>query len=241
MFLITFAVFIDALQLALGWVAFAVGVGLQALTPYGGGIAGAAGGAYVCYNTAGGVIQGIADAAKCGFAGAVFGAAISAFGVPFGTMLGFMFDVCISLTLGSGLIFLLFVNGMFYPKYAWSGGIFELMPGFDVLPAWTLMVVLSLIKKRGEESTGGIVTTAAKITSAIGSSSLTNPVSAVRSANSIKNAVGAARPAQTYSTNERAEGQRTQLNLKSPRMNDVTPRQPLRAANDNQPYVQKAA
>ena len=149
--LLTFAMLIDFFQLALGWVAFAVGTGLQAITPVGGAAAGAAAGAYACFSTSGGIIQGIADAAKCGVAGGVFGAAISAFGMPFGVLLGFMFDICISLTLGSGLIFLLALSGMFYPKYAWSGGIFEVMPGFDALPGWTLMVILSILRKKKEE------------------------------------------------------------------------------------------
>lgn len=242
MFLISFAALIDALQFMMGWVAFAIGVGLQSITPVGGAVGGAAIGAYACFSSSGGIIQGILDAAKCGLAGGVFGAAVSAFGVPFGTILGFAFDICISLTLGSGLIFLLMISGAFYPKYAWSGGVFELMPGFDVLPGWTLMVVLSLLKKQAEERKSGIVTTATKMVSTAGSVSLTNPVSAVRGAASIKNTASTMRSDRTPANDNtaRSEG-RTPLNLKSPRMNDITPGRPQRAANDNQPYVQKAA
>ncbi|HEV8666377.1 MAG TPA: hypothetical protein VN665_00830 [Candidatus Paceibacterota bacterium] len=150
-FLITFAVCIDLIQLALGWITFAIGVGLQALTPFGGALAGAAAGGYACFSTSGGIIQGIADASKCVAAGGALGALASTFGIPFGSMLGLMLDICISLTLGSGLIFLLAISGMFYPKYVWTGGIFEMMPGFDILPGWTVMVILCLLQKKKEE------------------------------------------------------------------------------------------
>jgi hypothetical protein len=225
--LITIALFIDFIQLALGWMAFAVGVGLTSITPVGGGIAGAAAGAYACFDTSGSVIQGIVDATKCGFAGAVLGAAVSAFGLPLGTALGFVFDILISLTLGSGLIMLLAFSGMFYPKYIWSSGIFEMMPGFDALPGWTVMVVLCLIKKHGEEGKAGITTTAAKIISATGAASLTNPMSAIRSANTFRHTTNQIK-SDIRPANDNQESRPT-LNLKSPRMTDI------------KPYVQKAA
>ena len=238
-FLITFALCIDFLQFALGWVAFAVGTGLQAITPVGGAAGGAALGAYACFNTTNGLIQGITDAVVCGTAGGVFGAAISAFGMPIGVLLGFIFDICLSLTLGAGLIFLLALMGMFYPKYVWSAGIFEVMPGFDVLPGWTVMVVLCLIKKRGEEGKAGVTTTAAKIISAVGGASLTNPVSAMTSANTFRQTANQIQ-SNTRPSNDNQKD-RAPLNLKSPSMNDITPTKVPRAANDNLPYVQKAA
>lgn len=226
-FLITFALCIDFLQLALGWVAFAVGVGLQSITPVGGAIGGAAVGAYACFSTANGLIQGITNAVACGTAGGVFGAAISAFGMPIGVLLGFVFDICLSLTLGAGLIFLLALMGMFYPKYVWSAGIFEVMPGFDVLPGWTVMVALCLIKKRGEEGKVGITTTAAKIVSVAGGASLTNPVTAMRSVAAFKQPPNQIR-SDIRPANDNKES-RAPLNLKSPQL------------RDNKPYVQKAA
>ncbi len=244
-FLITIALFIDFIQLALGWMAFAIGTGLQAITPVGGAVAGAAAGAYACFNTSGSVIQGIVDAAKCGVAGGILGAAASALGMPLGTGLGFVFDIIISLTLGSALIMFLAFNGMFYPKYIWSAGIFEMMPGFDVLPGWTLMVILCLIQKRGEEGKGsGLITAATKLVSVAGAASLSNPLTTMRAANMTRNTINAPRT-ETRTANDNQQNPtegRIPLNLKSPRMTDITPIKVPRAANDNQlSYVQKAA
>lgn len=71
--------------------------------------------------------------------------------LPLAIGLGFAIDICISATFGAGLLLLLANNDMFYMGYAFGGGVFELIPGFDVLPGWTAMTILCIVRKMGEE------------------------------------------------------------------------------------------
>ena len=86
-----------------------------------------------------------------GISAATLGAA-AVVAVPVGIGLGFLTDVCVSVTFGAGLLFLLKYNDMFYPAYAFGGGLGELIPGLDILPGWTAMTVLSAIRKSREEN-----------------------------------------------------------------------------------------
>ncbi len=236
--LIGAAVLIDALQAVLGWMAFAVGLGLQAITPAGGAVGGAAAGAYVCWNSTGGTVSALIAAGKCALAGGAAGALASTFGIPLGTALGFVLEIIVSLTFGAGLIFLLIINGMYYSTRTPIGLIAELIPGLDILPGWTVMTILCVLKKRSEQGEKDILTTGVRLASAAAAVSFANPILAARSVQSIRNTRNTMRSDMRPSNGTQ---QREPLNLKSPRMADVIPRQPLRAANDNQPYVQKAA
>jgi hypothetical protein len=71
--------------------------------------------------------------------------------MPVGIILGFAISVCLSLTLGAGLIMLLIIYGMFYPKYLMPGGISELIPGFDLVPGWTALTILCVLRKVKDE------------------------------------------------------------------------------------------
>ena len=216
-------------------------MGLRYSTPVGGAAAGAVAGAYACFDTSsGGIIQGIADAAKCGFAGGFFGAAISAFGMPIGVLLGFSFDVVISLTLGSGLIFLLALSGMFYPKYAWSGGIFEVMPGFDALPGWTLMVILSILRKKKEE---GLLVGNASINLA----NMVAPGTATGTAFKGLKTVARAKTSMAMASGAASENMRTQARIDTRQrvnteLKNIDGIKPVPTNTPrNQPYVQKIA
>lgn len=149
--LIFLALCIDGLQMLLSWGFLAIGGALEAITPYGGGAAGAFTGAGVCYSSADGVITGIIEGAKCAGVGGFSGAVASAIGIPLGTAMGFVSDFCISATLGVGLILLLIFNGMYYSKPIGMNGLLELVPGFNMLPGWTTMVVLCILRKKAEE------------------------------------------------------------------------------------------
>lgn len=72
-------------------------------------------------------------------------------GVPVGVGLGMAINLCLSATLGAGLIMLLMFNRMFYPKYILPGGISEIFPGFSILPTWTAITVLSILQKKKDE------------------------------------------------------------------------------------------
>jgi hypothetical protein len=177
MVVIILALFIDGLQALLAAGFFAA---LPPILGTAGGVAsagaactvGAGIGAAATIWVAG--VGAIAGAAAGCVGGAVTGWLIgapiaAASGVPLAIGLGFVVDICISCTLGAGLILLLGFGDMFYPKYVLGGGLFELLPGFDALPGWTVMAVLCVLKKKSETGSGllsvaaNIVTTGAAV------------------------------------------------------------------------------
>jgi len=183
-FLLLFALTIDALQVVMAWVFLGFGSALQAITPVGGFIAGAAAGAAACWSSSGTVIQGIVNAAACTAPGAVFGAAISASGAPLGIGIGMAVDMCIGITMGSGLILALIMCGMFHPKYIWGGSIIKIIPGINVIPGWTGTVILSIIETNKQK--GGLLGAAAGVALAIESPSIKNATSAVSGVKNIQ-------------------------------------------------------
>lgn len=151
MLLLMMALLVDGLQFVLGWMAFVIGLGLQALTPIGGGVAGAGAGAYFCWDSTLGVWTAALASAKCAVAGGALGAASSAFGVPFGTALGFGLEIVVSITMGGALILALVFNGMYYKTRIFGNVLIEMMPGVSIIPAWTFMVILCILRERAEE------------------------------------------------------------------------------------------
>jgi hypothetical protein len=144
-FFILIALLIDGLQ-------FFLDLAFTAIGAVSGTLGGAAAGAYVC-SPAGATVQSLCAAAG-GFLGTFTNPALAAIMVPLCAFLGFVIGVVISLTIGSGLIFLLAYNGMYYPKPMGIGFITEIMPGFDMLPGWTTMVVICVFKDAGLSAQG---------------------------------------------------------------------------------------
>lgn len=144
--LILVALFIDGTQAMLQAALFVVFTAIPATT------VGAAGGAAAC---------GTACAAVGGGVGAVLDlipfthAAATATLEPLGIAAGFALDICLSATLGAGLILLLAYNEMLYLKPVAFGGIAELLPGFSLLPGWTALTISCIIMKAREEGTDG--------------------------------------------------------------------------------------
>ncbi len=128
-----FAGFIDLLQ----FIFFITLLAFQLMTPIGGGITGAAAGAYVCYNAADGVISGLIEGAKCAVGGTVIGAGLSAFAVP----IGMAIDVTLSCTFGILLIALLWTSGRFSLMPVVIGFATEVVPGVNAFsPSWSILV-----------------------------------------------------------------------------------------------------
>lgn len=149
---ILIALFIDGLQAC-------VSLGLFFIAANAGTVAGGTGGCiagHLAFGEIGCWVGGIA----LGAFGTFGNAAAAPFLIPVGIALGFAVNFCLSATLGAGLVFLLWLNGMFYPQYVFGGGLAELLPGLDNLPAWTLMVALSLMRKNAEEGKSGLASTA---------------------------------------------------------------------------------
>lgn len=120
---------------------------------------------------AGGVGVGIGSAAGTAVGGAL---------LPLGVIIGFAVSICLSATMGAGLIMLLIFNKMFYPKYLLPGGVSEIIPGFGLLPTWTAITILSLLRKKKEEGGGGIVGAAAGVVSAVSAPSASSIVGAAQ-------------------------------------------------------------
>lgn len=146
------AIILDFLQITFA-IAFTA---LQFLTPVGGGVAGAASAASVCYGFSGTVIEGVTNAIKCAAAGGFFGTALSAFAIPLGAAI----DTTLSITLGGAVLFLLAWDGAFYWERVMGGSIVEVLPFFNFVPAWTYLAWRCIQAKKQDERRAASPTTA---------------------------------------------------------------------------------
>ena len=152
--LILFAICIDLLQALIALSFFVMGA-------FPGTVGGGTAGCLLGSQVAGGI--------GCAFLGTVAGAvgsigdAAAGTTLPIAVGLGFAVNVCMDAFLGTILIGLLWVLGMYYPRYGITGLIAELIPGINDLPGWTIMTVLCVIRKTAEEkrlvSAGGMFQT----------------------------------------------------------------------------------
>lgn len=160
--------------------------------------------------------------------GSAVGGAVGTALVPMGIIFGFAVDICLSATMGAGLIMLLIFNGMFYPKVLLPGGISEIIPGFGLLPTWTAITIFSLLRKKKEEGGGGIVGAAAGVASAVAApsaSSIAGAVQGVAAAVPQRPVDGIQPPAAANDNNIRPEPPVVGASNRAP--------MPLIAANDN--------
>jgi hypothetical protein len=84
-----------------------------------------------------------------------------------GIILSGVIDFCLSVSFGALISALLFYSGLFYPGYLVSGWGLELLPGFNLLPGWTTVVIASILRKKSEEK--GLFGDVAKIALTAGS------------------------------------------------------------------------
>ena len=68
-----------------------------------------------------------------------------------GIGIGIAINVCLSITMGAGLIVLLRLSHMYYPLGVWATFITEAIPGLDNLPGWTFLVLSCVIRKFSED------------------------------------------------------------------------------------------
>ncbi len=178
------------------------------------------------------LITGLADALELGFATIIPGV---------GLMIGIPLAVCINITMGSGLVLLLVNNGMFHPRFGPMGIVAGAIPGLDSLPIWLALVIAGVIHKMAEEESG-IMGSVAKIASSANKFSLANPSATLKSLNTARQtAQGISSRSATSNLNTKPLS-RSPIGLKSPSLHgDIKPSTQPRAANDNRPYVQKAA
>ncbi len=158
------------------------------------------------------------------------GIAIGATAGPIGIVLGTAISICLSITMGGGLIAALAFNGMFYPSKMLPA-FAELVPGVSNAPVWTIVVVRCMMQKYKEEHGGSLFSKKTAVTmQEQGSAQPSRTAPAVAGLRAQRQMPGA--PAA-----ERQEG-RTPGALKN--MDGIR-----RPSNDNQAlrpsYVQKAA
>lgn len=160
---------IDLLQFLL----LVVLAAFQFMTPVGGGISGAAAGAYFCYNATSGAVSAVLEGLKCAVGGGLVGAGLSAFALP----LGIAVDIAISGTFGVLLILLLWVSGRFSLMAVMIGFTGEMLPGINgFVPAWSLLVHRCIHQYKTAQKQGvstsrtsfSILGTAAKLVPALG-------------------------------------------------------------------------
>lgn len=203
---------------------------LQAMTPVGGGLAGAATGAAVCWKLSNGVWEGITNAASCALAGGVGGAAISALATP----IGIAIDMAISSTFGVLLIALLWVSGRLYLIPAIFGFVGEMTPGLNAfVPAWSLLVH-RCIRQYEEEQRHGKASGASRLLSGLAmAAGATKLVPGIAPALA---AAGAARAVLPEPEREPAiDNQPSRIPLQTRAFDGIRP------ANDNTPTYAKAA
>ncbi|MDB5225649.1 MAG: hypothetical protein JWL87_601 [Candidatus Adlerbacteria bacterium] len=122
------------------------------MTPMGGGLTGAATGAYFCYNATSGVISGLLEGFKCAVGGGIVGAGLSAIAIPAGMAI----DIAISCTFGVLLILMLWVSGRFSLMAVVMGFSSEMLPGVNAfVPGWSILVHRCIKTYNQTQASGG--------------------------------------------------------------------------------------
>ena len=70
---------------------------------------------------------------------------------PVAALIGLVIGTIASLTIGTAIVFWLAMKGMFYPRYVIPAYVGEVVPGFELIPAWTFLVLRSIFRKKAEE------------------------------------------------------------------------------------------
>jgi hypothetical protein len=148
-FLLAFAIFIDGLQAG---ISFSIAV-IAAFPGTTGGcaIGGYFGGKIGCF------VLGVLGSIP------LINGLLATATVPLGLMLGFVINLCISLTMGVGLIFALFFAFGRPSGWVWGVSIADLIPGVNNLPFWTLMVIRAWWVHASQEGKLGMVGAAATV------------------------------------------------------------------------------
>ena len=141
--LILFAILLDLLQAG-------ISAGLFFMGAFPGTVGGATGGCFLGAKVAGEIGCAIGGAVA-GVAGTALNAAAAAT-LPFAVGLGFAVNFCISATLGIILVAWLWSLGMYKLGPGITGFIVELTPGLAVVPGWTMMTILCVVRKTAEEN-----------------------------------------------------------------------------------------
>ena len=230
---IPLGLFIDGLKAGLT-------VSLAAIAAFPGTIGGAAGGCAIgsyflgkigCW--AGGILLGTLGSIP------FVNGAIATVTEPIGIALSIAISFCLSATLGIFLVSLLAFNDMLYPKYLIFGG-GGFIPGLNLLPFWTTLAILCVLKKKSEEEQGVLSTAAGIVTSAASPQGVASAMlgtvaggTATLTANNQPRA--ASEPPERPGNNSAEQASRAPtLQLSRTMDSDIKPAQKPTAANDNE-------
>ncbi len=83
-----------------------------------------------------------------------------------GLIIGLALTFCINITMGSGLILLLVMNGMYHPKWGPAGFVGGSIPGLDFLPFWLGVVIAGIMHDMAKEKSA--LGTVAKLSEDLG-------------------------------------------------------------------------
>ncbi|HVZ76016.1 MAG TPA: hypothetical protein VG934_01955 [Candidatus Paceibacterota bacterium] len=153
--LILLALFIDLVQAGISMAIFAIASAPGTAL---GGAGGAIAGAKLC-GVAGSFLSGLCATAG-GFVFGLLGSTLNPILLPFtepvGAAAGFAIDICLSATLGSFLIVMVYIFVGKVPVSRLFFGLGEIIPGINNLPFWTAFVIFCLIKKEAQEGKGAL-------------------------------------------------------------------------------------
>ncbi|MEK7612602.1 MAG: hypothetical protein AAB449_00420 [Patescibacteria group bacterium] len=155
---IGYALFLDGLQAGISF----------ALAGFMGTIGGSVGGVIACKNLLPSVLQFDWVTAACAAGGGFIGTAANPALIPVGIAIGFVVNICLSLTVGSGLILLLVsvCGWKSVQKYLMPGFIGDTIPGINNLPFWTFLAIASCWQHASQKGELGVVGKAVGIATA---------------------------------------------------------------------------
>lgn len=151
---------------------------------------------------------------------------------PLGAGIGMAIEIALTITLGGAFMLVLAITGMFSPGLAIPAFLGEMIPVLDILPGWTVLAITSVVRHRAKEGKGGMLTTISTIALSAAPGGSTGAFQAARTALSTVRSVPA-------SPQERGRAEQARIPLQQ--FGFARPVDGIRAANDNQPYVKKAA
>lgn len=97
-------------------------------------------------------ISGIAFTGSAAVAWIPFAGQAAATGISFsGMIIGAIISDTLTLTVGSGLLYFLAQNDLFYPWYAVPTYVGKLVPFINIIPGWTVMTAVSILRKSADE------------------------------------------------------------------------------------------
>ncbi len=177
-FYTSIAVLFDGVQIVLQFGFLLIGIaGIASI----GASAGAGAASETCKKTI--PLVGNAIANSCAHLGALVGSAVGTalspalipIFVPIAVFIGFIVNIGVSICIGAVFLTMLATNDMFYIEYVIPVGVVKVMPFFLLLPGWTALAILSVLKKNAGIGATEVIKITARAVAAAGVAAETGP------------------------------------------------------------------